>query len=62
VFASSAGATETAADAPEVAAEGLGTVVGEVAEVEPPPVLPPLVLVGFTKNGAENRCGLVKSS
>jgi hypothetical protein len=50
VFASVAAGTETAADAPPM-------VVGVVAAV-----VPPLVLVGFTRNGAENRCGLVKSS
>ena len=62
MFANVAGGTETAADAPETVADEFTVVVGEVEAVEPSLEVPPLVLVGFTKNGAENRCGLVKSS
>ena len=57
VFASWAAGTETAAEAP---AAVVGVVVADVAAVAA--VVPPLALVGFTKNGAEKRCGLLKSS
>ena len=58
--ASVAGGTETAADAPLEAAP---------LEAEPAPdelglpvdAVPPLVPVDATWNGAENRCGFVKS-
>ena len=52
MFANVAGGTDTSADAPEEVEPALGALVD---------VAPPLVPVDAIRNGAEKRCGLVKS-
>lgn len=66
VLASVAGETETAADAPPLAEFELDAPDGFVDEAPlPPPGLfdvAAVLLAGVTRNGAENRWGLEKSS